>query len=193
MPDPASDPVEQAADPVAADPVAPDARRSLADKFRSAFRGLGQALCEEFNFRLHGLAAVAVLAAGALLGLALEEWCLLVLCIAGVFAAELLNTALRAAGPLDHARIPCRHPRRARHGQRGCAGGGLRGRHRGCAGAGPAVRHRPGLVVSDAAVAGKIACEPACQRAEWRELSHCLALMVQSQEFTPCVPDSNLL
>lgn len=36
----------------------------------------------------------AVVAAGYLLGVSMAQWCLLAICIAGVLAAELFNTAL---------------------------------------------------------------------------------------------------
>lgn len=68
--------------------------RSLYVKFRSAFLGLDRGLRAERNFRFHGLMTAAVLAAGWLLGLSKLEWCLLALCIGGVLAAEMFNTAL---------------------------------------------------------------------------------------------------
>jgi diacylglycerol kinase len=71
-----------------------DTPRSLYVKFRSAFRGLGRGLRGERNFRFHGLMTAAVLAAGWLLDLSKLEWCLLALCIGGVLAAEMFNTAL---------------------------------------------------------------------------------------------------
>ncbi len=68
--------------------------RSLCGKFRSAFCGLSRGFRQERNFRVHGLVAVAVVAAGGLLGVSIWEWCLLTLCITGVLAAEIFNTAL---------------------------------------------------------------------------------------------------
>jgi diacylglycerol kinase len=46
------------------------------------------------NFAIHLTAAAAVLFAGFWLHVSLVEWCLLVMCIATVLAAELFNTAL---------------------------------------------------------------------------------------------------
>jgi diacylglycerol kinase len=69
-------------------------QQSLCAKFRSAFRGLGRGLRQERNFRVHGLIATAVVAAGYWLGVSSAQWCLLVLCISSVLAAELFNTAL---------------------------------------------------------------------------------------------------
>ena len=82
------------ADQTAGQQHAPGSQRSLCDKFRSAFRGLGRGLRQERNFRVHGLIAAAVVVAGYLLGVSSWQWCLLVLCICAVLAAELFNTAL---------------------------------------------------------------------------------------------------
>ena len=46
------------------------------------------------NFAIHLTTAAAVVLAGFWLHVSLLEWCLLVLCIATVLAAELFNTAL---------------------------------------------------------------------------------------------------
>ncbi len=43
---------------------------------------------------MHLPVAAAVVVAAAVLRTSVEEWCLLVLCIAGVLAAELFNTAI---------------------------------------------------------------------------------------------------
>jgi diacylglycerol kinase len=48
----------------------------------------------ERNFAVHVPAALAVTVLAALVRVRLAEWCLLVLCIAMVLSAELLNTAL---------------------------------------------------------------------------------------------------
>ena len=42
------------------------------------------------------MAAAAVVVAGAAMGLSLVEWCLTVLCVAGVLAAEMFNSALES-------------------------------------------------------------------------------------------------
>ena len=46
------------------------------------------------NFGVHLTMSAAVVLAGFLLQVSLVEWCLLVMCIATVLAAELFNTAL---------------------------------------------------------------------------------------------------
>ncbi|MFW5693327.1 MAG: diacylglycerol kinase [Thermoguttaceae bacterium] len=64
-------------------------------KFRNAFRGLGLGIRGESSFQVHFAFAVAVLLAGLLLRLDdLRQWCLLLLCITLVLAAELFNSAL---------------------------------------------------------------------------------------------------
>jgi diacylglycerol kinase len=69
-------------------------RNAWRDKFRWAVRGLARAVRSERNFRVHLVATVAVIVAGAVLRVKPLEWCLLTLCIAVVLAAEMLNTAL---------------------------------------------------------------------------------------------------
>lgn len=62
--------------------------------FRYAFQGLADLLRTQPNAVIHLAAAVAVIGTGLALGLAPLEWMVLVLAIAGVFAAEAFNTAL---------------------------------------------------------------------------------------------------
>jgi diacylglycerol kinase len=63
-------------------------------KFRCAFRGVTFAVRSQNSFAVHLAVAAAVIAAGVLLRVSLVEWCLLVLCIVAVVAAELANTAI---------------------------------------------------------------------------------------------------
>lgn len=49
---------------------------------------------EEKNFRIEMLIAVGVTIAGAYLGFSKLEWALIVMCIAAVLAAEMINTAI---------------------------------------------------------------------------------------------------
>ncbi len=64
-------------------------------KFRNAFRGLGLGVRGESSFRVHFFFAGAVLLAGLVLRLDdLRQWCLLLVCITMVLAAELFNSAL---------------------------------------------------------------------------------------------------
>jgi len=62
--------------------------------FGHAFRGLKVLLQTQLNARIHALATVLVVAAGALVRISLTEWALIALAIACVWAAEALNTAL---------------------------------------------------------------------------------------------------
>jgi diacylglycerol kinase len=67
-------------------------------KFALAARGLVKAVRSERSFRVHLAAALAVIAAAAVLRANLVEWCVLILCMAVVLAAELVNTALEHLG-----------------------------------------------------------------------------------------------
>jgi diacylglycerol kinase len=69
---------------------------SWARKFRNAFRGVKEGMYNQSSFRVHFSVAVAVIAAAAALGASLMEWCLLLLCIAAVFTAEMFNSALES-------------------------------------------------------------------------------------------------
>ncbi len=70
--------------------------RSWASKFRDAFRGLKAGVRGQSTFFVHFFAAAAVIAAGAVLRVDLHEWCLLLLCITVVLAAEMFNSALES-------------------------------------------------------------------------------------------------
>ena len=63
-------------------------------KLRCAFRGVAWAIRSERSFAVHVAIAVAVVISAAALGASRLEWCLLVLCITTVLAAELFNSAL---------------------------------------------------------------------------------------------------
>ena len=81
-------------------------RRRVAS-FGHAFRGVGAALRSELHLRFHALATVAVVGLGFHYGIARLEWALVALAVAGVWAAELVNTAVEAltdlASPNYHA------------------------------------------------------------------------------------------
>lgn len=72
------------------------AERSWARRFRDAFRGLKAGVRGQSSFFVHFFAAAVVVAAGIVLGVSLLEWCLLLLCIAGVFTAEMFNSAFES-------------------------------------------------------------------------------------------------
>lgn len=71
-------------------------RRSWLRKFRDAFRGLWIGVRGQSSFAVHLPMAVLVIVAGCVLRVSLVEWCLLVLAITGVLAAELFNSALES-------------------------------------------------------------------------------------------------
>lgn len=77
--------------------------------FRYAFMGIGRMLRSQHNAWIHAAATVAVVAAGAALGVSRIEWCLLVLAIVAVWVAEALNTALEhladVASPGIHPQV----------------------------------------------------------------------------------------
>lgn len=62
--------------------------------FQYAGRGVSRLVGGEAHARIHLVAAVAVVAAGIVFGLTPGEWCLVALCIGGVFMAEAFNTAI---------------------------------------------------------------------------------------------------
>ena len=70
--------------------------RPWKQKFADAFRGLHEGVCQGSSFVAHFAAAAAVLAAAAALRMDTVQWCLLLLCIAGVLAAEMFNSALES-------------------------------------------------------------------------------------------------
>lgn len=76
-----------------------DTRFSFRKRLKSfvyAFRGIGLLVRNEHNARIHLVAAVAVVAAGFLLGITASEWTVIVLVIGAVLAAEAFNSALEA-------------------------------------------------------------------------------------------------
>ena len=70
--------------------------RAWWEKFRDAFIGLKLGVRGQSSFFVHVFSAAAVIVVAAVLGVSLIEWCLLLLCIAGVLTAEMLNTALES-------------------------------------------------------------------------------------------------
>lgn len=59
-----------------------------------AAKGIIALIKEEDNAKIHLFATVSVISLGLFLGLSTIEWCLIILCIAGVFSAEAMNTAV---------------------------------------------------------------------------------------------------
>ncbi len=70
-------------------------RRRVAS-FGHAGRGVWTALRSEIHMRFHALATAVVLGAGLYYRLSRLEWAIVALAVAGVWTAELLNTAIEA-------------------------------------------------------------------------------------------------
>lgn len=67
---------------------------SLLRSFRCAFSGIGWALRTQRNLRIHAAFTLGVVALGLVKSIAAWEWCAVLGCIALVWAAELMNSAL---------------------------------------------------------------------------------------------------
>jgi len=80
-------------------------RRTLIDSFRDAFIGVGTALREERNMRIHFFVAAAVLTAAVMLGVERLELVILVLMICIVISLELVNSAIERAVDLAEPNI----------------------------------------------------------------------------------------
>ncbi|WP_310396514.1 diacylglycerol kinase family protein [Hymenobacter sp.] len=81
-------------------------RRRVAS-FGHAVRGVWSALRSEVHLRLHAAATVAVIGLGFYYGISRLEWALVALAVAGVWTAELVNTAIEA---LTDLASPAYHP-----------------------------------------------------------------------------------
>ena len=81
--------------------------RRRAASFGHALRGVGAALRSEIHLQLHAAATAAVLGLGWFLGLSVTEWALVALAVAGVWTAELANTAIET---LTNLASPDYHP-----------------------------------------------------------------------------------
>ncbi len=81
-------------------------RRRVAS-FGHAFRGVGAALRSEVHLQFHAVATAVVLGLGLYFRLTITEWALVALAVAGVWAAELFNTAIEA---LTNLVSPGYHP-----------------------------------------------------------------------------------
>lgn len=81
--------------------------RSRWHSFGYAFRGLGYVVRTQRNAWIHVVIAAGVLAVSVWLQLSQVEWAVIVLTMAMVFTAELLNTAIEAVVDLAS---PQKHP-----------------------------------------------------------------------------------
>lgn len=68
--------------------------RTWVQMFRDAVRGVKVAVRGEVNFFVHFFIAVAAGAAGAIVELSDDRWCLYILCVTVVLVAELFNTSI---------------------------------------------------------------------------------------------------
>ncbi len=68
--------------------------KKLIRSFGYAFKGLGHAAATQLNFRIHLGASVVAAGMGFALHISANEWQWVILCIALVLVAELLNTAI---------------------------------------------------------------------------------------------------
>jgi diacylglycerol kinase (ATP) len=75
--------------------------------FGHAGRGVGAALRSEVHLRFHAAATVVVIGLGFYYGITRLEWALVALAVAGVWTAELVNTAIEA---LTDVASPAYHP-----------------------------------------------------------------------------------
>lgn len=69
---------------------------SLLAAFRFAWEGVVYAFRTQRNFKIHCVISLAVIVAGAVTGLTVEQWAILAAVTGLVFQAELLNTAIEA-------------------------------------------------------------------------------------------------
>lgn len=77
------------------------------NSFRYAFNGIAWLFRSQPNARVHLFAAICALSTGWYFGLSQTEWCLVVLAITSVFAAEGFNTAIE---DLTDLASPGHHP-----------------------------------------------------------------------------------
>jgi diacylglycerol kinase len=68
--------------------------RTWVQMFRDAVRGVKVAVRGEVNFFVHLFIAVLAGAAGGVIELSDDRWCIYILCVTVVLAAEMFNTAI---------------------------------------------------------------------------------------------------
>jgi diacylglycerol kinase len=87
----------------------PPRRHTWYTKFANALRGIVVGTRDQTSFDVHLIAALAVIIVGWYLGVSRLEWCVLLLCIVAVLAAELFNSAFeqlaKAVTDEEHPRI----------------------------------------------------------------------------------------
>ena len=70
--------------------------RAWRQKFGHALRGVRRGVAGQNSFAVHFFFAAVVVVAAAVLRMRCVEWCLLLLCIAMVMAAEMFNSAMES-------------------------------------------------------------------------------------------------
>ena len=70
--------------------------KKRAKAFKYAWQGMKAMVIYEHNARIHLVAALLAVIAGVVFSITAMEWCLIILCIALVIAAEALNSAIEA-------------------------------------------------------------------------------------------------
>jgi hypothetical protein len=72
----------------------PNKNKHVYQAMKSAFKGLIFCFKSEANVRRHGVLCLGVIGMGFYFSISSLEWCLCMLCIGSVMAAEYLNTAI---------------------------------------------------------------------------------------------------
>lgn len=81
--------------------------RARARSFKYAFHGIWALLRDEHNARIHLVAAILAVLLGVILHISVLQWCIIILCIGLVFAAECINSAIEA---IADKVSPCHDP-----------------------------------------------------------------------------------
>jgi diacylglycerol kinase (ATP) len=68
--------------------------RKFLKGFTFAFAGIAYAFRTQCNMRFHVYSSVAVIALSFYLHIDIAEWCIILMCIGSVYAAELINTSI---------------------------------------------------------------------------------------------------
>lgn len=69
-------------------------QNSLLKAFQYAFTGMGHFILNDRNGHIHLLISVMVVTAGWFFGISMQEWCIVLLCMALVISLEMANHAL---------------------------------------------------------------------------------------------------
>jgi diacylglycerol kinase len=70
--------------------------RYWSKKFRNALRGMKEGVRGQSSFFVHFFLTAVVVVAAVILQVSLTQWCILLLCITVVLAAEMFNSALES-------------------------------------------------------------------------------------------------